>query len=264
MKKFIRLGLVFMILAESSSLFPVKTLAAPMSCEWQLAFGEDFNGTSLDTAKWNTRYPSGNSGEKQYYAPEAISLQNGILKITAENRQMKGYPYTSGIITTQERFSQKYGVFTIRAKLPKGQGFWPAFWMLPEKLDYPTEIDIFEMLGKDTSTIYMSNHWKGAGNGHAKDIVSYQGPDFSTAFHTFSLLWTPSVLIWLVDGVEQNRTTVGVPETPMFLLVNLAVGGTWPGNPNTTTPFPSSMEVDYIHVYTRTCHTVYEGFPGGI
>ncbi len=235
-----------------------------MSCDWQLTFGDDFDGTNLDTAKWNTQYPSGNSGEKQHYASEAITLQDGILKITAEDRQMKGYPYTSGIITTQERFSQKFGLFTIRAKLPKGQGFWPAFWMLPERPDYPTEIDIFEMLGKDTSTIYMSNHWKDNEERRQQVIVPYQGPDFSTKFHTFSLLWSPSELIWFVDGVEQYRTTDGVPATPMFLLVNLAVGGNWPGNPDKTTPFPSSMEVDYLHVYTRTCRLLNPGFAGEV
>jgi beta-glucanase (GH16 family) len=264
MKKYIRLALIFMILAGSLSFIPIKSLAAPMSCRWQLTFGDNFDDPILDILKWNTQYPSGNSGEKQYYAPEAISLQDGILKITAEDHQMNGYPYTSGIITTQERFSQKFGLFTIRAKLPKGQGFWPAFWMLPEQPDYPTEIDIFEMLGKDTNTIYMSNHWKDTGDRHEQHIVSYQGPDFSTKFHTFSLVWSPSELIWFVDGVEQYRTTEGVPATPMFLLVNLAVGGKWPGNPNKTTPFPGSMEVDYLHIYTRTCHTDYIGFAGGV
>jgi beta-glucanase (GH16 family) len=261
MKNYFRLALIFTILAGSLSFSPVKTMAAPMYCDWQLTFGDDFDGTDLDTSKWNTEYPSGNSGEKQYYAPEAITLQDGILKITAENRQMKGYSYTSGIITTQERFSQKFGVFMIRAKLPKGQGFWPAFWMLPEQPDYPTEIDIFEMLGKDASKIYMSSHWKDAGDSHKQNIVSYQGLDFSTEFHTFSLLWTPTELIWYVDWVEQYRTMDGVPATPMFLLVNLAVGGKWPGNPNKTTPFPSSMEVEYVHVYTRTCLTVNPGLP---
>ena len=198
----------------------------------------------------------------QYYAPEAVTLQDGILKITAENRPMKGYPYTSGIITTQDRFSQEYGLFTIRAKLPKGKGFWPAVWLLPTQPDYPTEIDIFEMLGKDTSTIYMSNHWKDAAGRQQKDNIPYQGPDFSTKFHTFSLFWNSSELIWLVDGVEQYRTTEGVPATPMFLLVNLAVGGSWPGKPDKTTPFPSSMEVDSIQVYKSTCRSLYPGFAG--
>ena len=255
-KIFIQLALIFVILAETLSFFPVDTLAAPMSCNWQFTFGDEFAGTNLNTAKWNTQYPSGNSGEKQYYAPDAVTLQDGMLKITAENRQMNGYPYTSGIITTQKRFSQKFGFFIIRAKLPNGQGFWPAFWMLPAQPDYPTEIDVFEMLGNDPSVIYMSNHWKDTGAGHRQQIISYQGPDFSTKFHTFSLLWNPSELIWYVDGVELYRTKEGVPATPMFLLVNLAVGGRWPGDPDGTTPFPSSMEVDYLHVYKRTCRPV--------
>jgi beta-glucanase (GH16 family) len=167
---------------------------------------------------------------------------------------MQGYPYTSGIITTQETFAQQYGLFTIRVKLPKGQGFWPAFWMLPVKPDYPTEIDVFEMLGGDSTKIYMSNHWKDATGENQKSTISFQGPDFSAGFHTFSLLWSPNLLIWYVDGVEQNRTDQGVPNQPMFLLVNLAVGGQWPGNPDQTTVFPNSMQIDYIRVFKYLCN----------
>ncbi|OGO61472.1 MAG: hypothetical protein A2032_06920 [Chloroflexi bacterium RBG_19FT_COMBO_49_13] len=255
LRKLIQLILAISIPAGTMFLGSIKALASNDGCKFQPSFSDNFKGTHLDTTKWNTQYPSGNSGEQQYYAPDSFILENGILKITADKRSMQGYPYTSGILTTQSTFSQQYGYFSIRAKLPKGQGFWPAFWMLPAQPAYPAEIDVFEMLGGDPSTIYMSNHWRSASQGHLKNIISYQGPDFSTDFHTFSLLWIPSVLVWYVDGVEQYRTSDGIPDMPMFLLANLAIGGSWPGNPDTTTPFPSSMEIDYIHAYKYQCNS---------
>jgi beta-glucanase (GH16 family) len=253
MIRFIQIALVVSILVGTSRQVYAKTSASYRGCEYLLTFHDEFNGTNLDTTKWNSQYPSGNGGEQQFYTPDAITLQDGILKIAAEKHAMQGYPYTSGIITTQGTFSQQYGFFSMRAKLPKGQGFWPAFWMLPAKPAYPAEIDVFEMLGGNPSTIYMSNHWKGADQDHQKNIISYQGPDFSLDFHTYSLLWNPAELIWYVDGVEQYRTSEGIPSMPMFLLANLAVGGNWPGNPDETTSFPSSMEIDYIRAYKYQC-----------
>ncbi len=223
------------------------------ACAYQLSFNDEFNGTSLDATKWRTQFPSGNGGEQQFYTPDALSIQNGMLSITAQKQSAHGFPYTSGIITTQQNFAQTYGFFTMRAKLPAGQGFWPAFWMLPAQPDYPTEVDVFEMLGNAPGTLYMSNHWHDDKLGHQKNIVSYDGPDYSKDFHTFSILWTPRELIWYVDGVQRYQTTVGVPDMPMYLLMNLAVGGDWPGNPNSSTPFPSSMLIDYIRVYRYDC-----------
>ena len=253
MKKIIHLILVISFLIGSLSLVSTKAIASNRSCGYEISFKDDFNGNSLDTTKWSTEYPSGNGGEQQFYSSDAITLQDGVLYITAEKRSSHGYPYTSGIITTQGKFTQQYGFFSIRVKLPNGKGFWPAFWMLPAQPAYPTEIDIFEMLGGEPNKIFMANHWKGMNQDHHQNIISYEGPDFTTDFHTFTLQWTPSLLIWYVDGVERYRTREGVPVAPMFLLVNFAVGGRWPGVPNTTTTFPSSMEIDYISVYQYQC-----------
>ena len=253
MNRFLQIVLVVSILAGTLALVYTKGIASYEDCKYQLSFYDNFNGSNLDTKKWNTQYPSGNSGEQQFYSPDAVTLQDGILRITAEKHTLHGYPYTSGIITTQGTFSQQNGIFSMRAKLPKGQGFWPAFWMLPEQPAYPTEIDIVEMLGGDPRTIYVSNHWRDAGQDHQKNIISYRGPDFSLDFHTYSLLWSPTELIWYMDGIELYRTSKGIPDMPMFLLANLAVGGHWPGNPDATTSFPSSMQVDYIRVYQYQC-----------
>jgi beta-glucanase (GH16 family) len=253
MKNLINCLLVVFVMAGSYS--PSSTFLPPLPspCTWQQTFSDNFDGDSLDTSKWNTSYPSGNGGEQQFYAPDAFSLKDGILNITAHHHGMNGYPYTSGILTTQGTFSQKYGFFTMRAKLPKGQGFWPAFWMLPVTPDYPTEIDIFEMLGNDPHTLYLSNHWQADGEGEMDNKDTYQGPDFSSDYHTFSLRWRSDKLTWYIDGVEQHHTYQGVPQAPMFILIDFAVGGTWPGNPDDTTNFPSSMKIDYVKAYRQDC-----------
>ena len=253
MNRGVQVILVFAILVGALFFAPSKASAYIGGCAYQLTYIDDFDGSALDTSRWNPEYPSGNGGEQQYYTPQAITLQDGKLIFTAEKRSMHGYPYTSGIITTRGIFSQQYGLFILRAKLPKGKGFWPAFWMLPAKPDYPKEIDIFELLGGDASTIYMSNHWRNADGVHQKNLVPFQGPDFSTEFHTFSLSWEPRRMIWYVDGVEQYRTSEGVPDVPMYLLVNFAVGGKWPGYPDETTIFPGIMQIDYIRVYQTQC-----------
>lgn len=242
------------ILAGFISFVSLPILQPHPSCSWQLTFSDEFNGTSLDAQKWNTQYPSGNGGELQYYAPDAFSLRDSILSIIADRRPMHGYPYSSGIITTQERFSQKYGFFTMRAKLPYGRGFWPAFWMLPVKPDFPTETDIFELHGDEPNVIYMTHHWKKPGAGSQKTQTTYRGPDFSSDFHTFSLLWSKSELSWCIDGEKLFTTNEGIPNEPMFMLINFAVGGKWPGNPDLTTPFPGSMQIDYVRAYGQICH----------
>ena len=233
----------------------VPASPAAIGCSWQYTFGDDFNGTTLDTKKWNTNYPSGNGGELQYYAPDAFALKDGILRIKAEPRQMKGYDYTSGIITSIDSFNQQYGYFKMRAKAPKGKGFWPGFWLLPATPHYPWEVDVFEIHGDHPNIAYMTNHWQDATEGHLAVTNSFTGSDFSEDFHVFALEWDPTALVWSVDNVERYRTTKGVPNEPLFVLANLAVGGHWSGDPDQSTPFPSYLEIDYIQVYTRACQT---------
>ena len=222
------------------------------ACSWTTTFQDNFNGDTLDLTKWNPDYKAGDK-EKQNYVEDAFHLKDGILEIKAEKRKVGGRDYASGIITTQERFKQQYGLFEVRAKVPHGQGLWPAFWMLPDKKNYPWEIDVFEILGNDTKTMYMTHHWKDDKGDHVWDTQKYEGPDFSQGFHTYALEWTPKELIWFVDGKERNRSSQGVPKEPMFMLLNLAVGGEWPGYPDKTTPFPSYLQVDYVRVWQGEC-----------
>jgi beta-glucanase (GH16 family) len=222
---------------------------------WTLTFHDEFDGTKLDTKKWLDSYPGGerthSNNEQQYYATDGYDLKSGQLRFKAEKRRMGGMSYTSGMVSSFGKFSQKYGWFEIRARFPKGKGMWPAFWLLPTTRKWPPEIDILEILGHDLNKVYFSTHFKTSTRGHEYKTGFWVGPDFSKEMHTFALEWNPGECIWYVDGKERYRHTEGVPEEPMYIIANLAVGGDWPGMPDATTTFPATMDIDYIRVYKK-------------
>ncbi|HQK69879.1 MAG TPA: family 16 glycosylhydrolase [Bacteroidales bacterium] len=226
-----------------------------------LVWSDEFNGGSLSTVFWN--YETGGGGwgnnELQTYtnSNENVHLDSGYLHITALNPSPGSY--TSGRITTKGKKEFTNGKVEIRAMLPEGKGLWPALWMLGanfSSVGWPTcgEIDIMESLGHAPSTSYGALHWNL--NGHTYVTGTYNLPSgkFSTEFHVFSLVWTPTRIRWFVDGNQffsKTREEIkGFPiRLPMFFIFNVAVGGTWPGNPDQTTTFPQHMIVDYIRVY---------------
>jgi beta-glucanase (GH16 family) len=223
---------------------------------WTLTFNDEFDGTALDTTKWMDQYWHGrthSNNEQQYYAPDGYEVSDGRLRFIAEQREMGGMLYTSGMVTSFESFAQQYGWFEIRARFPKGQGLWPVFWLLPATKEWPPEIDVLEILGHETEKVYFSTHWSSvaAADNHQFKTGDYVGPDFSADFHTFAVEWQDGLCIWYVDGVERYRSVAGIPDEPMYVIANLAVGGDWPGMPDATTPFPSYMDIDYIRVYQR-------------
>ena len=232
-------------------------------CVWNQTFNDNFDGTSLNSNLWSTQYPSGNGGEAQYYGPDAFSLGNGILNIIAQATPANGYPYTSGILISRDKFSQQFGRFIIRARLPQGKGFWPAFWLLPETQHFPYEIDVFEMLGHDPNTVYLTYHWAGRNGRPASRTFTYKSNhDYSSGFHTFMVEWDPSEIAWYVDGIKQFSLDQNVPHEPLFMLVNLAVGGHWGGYPNSSTKFPGVMQVDYVRAYEKVCGGLVDRIPG--
>jgi beta-glucanase (GH16 family) len=243
-----------------------KSFAAPPGdpSDWGLTFSDEFEGTSLDFSKWATTYPDGsrtNNDELEWYVDSAQLVSDGTLKlIAAYETVQQGYPYTSGMISSHNGFSQAYGYFEASMKIPSGYGLWPAFWLLPLPLNWPPEIDVMENLGKDPRRIYMYHHYsadypypgepKGGSVGS-----SYYGSDYSTGFHTYGVEWSPAAITWYIDGVQRYRSTYKVPVvgygvTGMYLLANLAVGGSWAGTPNPAI-FPKQLEIDYIRVYER-------------
>lgn len=222
---------------------------------WTLTFHDEFDGVKLDTRRWIDSYPDGvrthSNNEQQYYATDGYEVSKGKLRLIGQKRAMGGMPYTSGMVSSYGKFAQQYGWFEIRAKFPKGKGFWPAFWLLPATKDWPPEIDVLEILGHETDKVYMTNHWRKADGKHEGKGDSYTGPDFAAGYHTFAIDWEPDSITWYVDGKERYRTTEHIPAEPMYLLANLAVGGDWPGMPDATTVFPGAMEIDSIRVYKR-------------
>jgi beta-glucanase (GH16 family) len=213
----------------------------------KLIFDDEFSGDQLDTSYWTTEYRWGrtNEPELQYYSPDAIQVEDGILRITADANQMEGMDYTSGMIASYDRFTFTYGYLEMRAKIPAGQGLWPAFWMHLNDDDQSGEIDIFEFLGHEPNIIHMAYHFP------ELQQFWFNGPDYSQDYHTYAVDWQPDHIIWYIDGVERARATNAIPNEPMYIIVNLAVGGLWPRNPDQSTRFPAYYDVDYIRVYQR-------------
>ena len=230
---------------------PPETIELPAG-RAHLTFSEEFDVDALDVDRWNRWYtsPAVINEELQFYALDAFELGDGLLRIRAERESSHGFEYTSGAITTFGSFSQAYGYFEIRARLPAGNGLWPAFWLLPADLGWPPEIDVMEHLGEDPSKVYLTYHWTDAEGAHRAEGDSHAGTDYTAGFHTFAVDWRPEVLVWYVDGVERHRVEgPHVTSKPAYLLANLAVGGTWPVSPDDSTPLPAYYVIDHIRVY---------------
>lgn len=237
--------------------------APPSSAElpgWTLTFFDEFHGDRLDYSKWTPKDPWGvvRNDELQAYIVKAFHLSDGILKIRCEDIPAfydgAKRDYRSGMMTTSGKFSQTYGRFEMRCKVPKGKGLWPAFWMLPDPPAWPPEIDILEILSHETDKIYMSNHWPNPSDPDGNSLSQtgeFQGIDFADGFHTVAVEWEPGEIRWFVDGVQRHRSDQSVPDRPMFLLVNLALGGGWAGPPDDTTRFPADFEIDYVRAWKK-------------
>ena len=256
MKPFLRV--TFLLLAAFCFTFPARAAGGPADRPgWKLTFDDEFGGDSLDLQKWNPNDPWGfeRNNELQAYVKDAFEVKGGILRIKAEKRGAvyagKQRAYTSGMMTTHGKFSQEYGRFEIRCRAPNGKGMWPAFWLLPEPLSWPPEIDVLEILGHEPDKLYMTHHFNNDLKVHGSHGGSWKGPDFSAGFHEFAVEWSAQKIVWFVDGVERFRSEQNIPQTKMYLLVNLAVGGDWPGAPDENTPFPNALEVDYVRVYEK-------------
>ncbi|HET9933598.1 MAG TPA: glycoside hydrolase family 16 protein [Polyangiaceae bacterium] len=236
---------------------------------YKLVWNDEFEGpagSAVDAAKW-THDIGGNgwgNNELEYYTDGAANAAldgSGNLVITAKKQTMSGKDYTSARLKTQGLYSFTYGRVESRMKIPSGQGMWPAFWMLGSDIDknsWPDcgEIDIMENIGKEPNIIHATIHGPGysAGAGPTKQ---YSLPDpVASAFHVFAIEWEEGAIRWYVDDMlYSTKTKADIPSSatwvyshPFFLLLNVAVGGGWPGNPDSTTMFPQTMTVDYVRV----------------
>lgn len=233
---------------------------AGLRADASLAFADDFGGTALDRGKWRTCYPwspadgctNASNDELQWYQPDAIDVRDGHLYITADraepalSREGKRFGYSSGLITTAASFHMTYGYVEVRAQLPAGRGLWPAFWMLPVDQSWPPEIDILEAIGQRPDEAILTYHRTPTDSAQAVVPVV----DLTASMHTFAIDWRVDGIRWLIDDQEVFRVEAPVTAKPMYLLANLAVGGTFPGPPDASTNLPASLIVDYIRAWT--------------
>jgi beta-glucanase (GH16 family) len=237
----------------------------------KLVFDDEFNGasgTGVDQSKWTIDAGAGQNGEQEYYTAGQNLTMNGSgqLAITARKESSNGHDYTSGRMNTGGKFTFQYGRVESRIKVPKGQGFWPAFWMMGADFltgrpwPYNGEVDIMEILGKDTSTSYSTLHapMYNGGGGYGQSYKAAGGADLSADFHTYAAEWDSKGIRFYLDNqlvFNADRNTVEntkgawIYDHPFYVILNLAVGGDWPGAVDATTPFPSQMLVDYVRVY---------------
>jgi beta-glucanase (GH16 family) len=245
---------------------------------WKLVWSDEFNGpegSAVDPTKWSHAVGGNGWGNKEleFYTDrlENAYLSKGSLVIKAIKEKYSGgtsvtRDFTSARLSTKGKFSTTYGRIEARMKIPYGQGLWPAFWLLGDDIDrvrWPAcgEIDIMENIGREPSIIHGTIHGPGySGGGGPSSSFSLAGNErFTDSFHVFAIEWEPGVVRFYCDGkVYKTRTPADLPagakwvyDHPFFLLLNLAVGGSWPGNPDASTSFPQVMLVDYVRVYQR-------------
>lgn len=250
--------------------------AAPAG--WKLTWSDEFNGDSIDRTKWG--FETGNRNgfgnhEKEFYTdqPQNASVRDGALHIVARKEPHDGFDYTSARMLTKGKFSQKFGRFDFRAKLPTGAGLWPALWLLPQDEVYggwplSGEIDVTEARGQRPTqvlgTIHYGNAWPH--NQHSGETYTLPNNGSIADWHLYTLEWEPGVIRWYIDGQLYSTKTkwfsakkdgTGNNSWPapfdqaFFLIFNVAVGGDFLKGPDDTTKFPQEMTVDYVRVYEK-------------
>ncbi len=251
---------------------PTKTRTPTAAPARTLLFNDEFLGSAMDGTRWlpcywwaTTYCTSQPSNELELYRASNVLVGNGQLTLRGSklstpieycDRDCRRYGYASGMVQAgggrwpdrPAGFTFTYGYMEVRAKLPSGRGLWPAIWLWPANYQDPPEIDLMENLGDSPNRVYMTYHQAGG----ASFQGTWTGPDLSQAFHTYALDWSPTALVWYIDGVERFRWTGTTPSQPMYPLLTLAVGGDWPGSPNGTTAFPADFVIDYLRIYKNS------------
>lgn len=240
---------------------------------YQLVWSDEFNYSGKpDETKWDYDIGAGGWGnnELQYYTSDSVNVrvENGKLVIEAHQYPNAAVEYTSTRIVTRNKGDWKYGKIEVRAKLPFGKGLWPAIWMLPTDWEYggwaaSGEIDIMEYLGHETNKIHGTIHYGGSPPNNTQSGANFTlaNSTFAADFHTFSIEWEETEIRWYIDGhLYSTKNSWYATSTNPFpapfdkrfhLLINVAVGGNWPGYPDQSTQFPQRMEVDWVRVYQK-------------
>jgi len=246
----------------------------------QLMWGDDFSCGTINTNNWIFDSGNGNGGwgnrELEYYTsrPENVYVTNGMLHVVARKEDYQGKDYTSAKLKTRGLFSQKYGRFEFYARLPQGKGYWPALWMMPEHAVYGRwaasgEIDVMENKGDDPEKIFGTIHFGGESPHNAQSHnpgFQFAPGDSAANFHLYAVEWSTNVISWYVDNhlyeTQTNWWSASNPgnhnpypapfNQPFYIIMNLAIGGNFSGNPDDKTVFPGEMQIKYVRVYGQT------------
>jgi beta-glucanase (GH16 family) len=230
--------------------------------DWKLTWFDEFNINGLpDTLKWVNDVGYIANNELQYYTKHRLEnsiVEDGNLMIIGRKEPYDTFEYTSARLLTDGKFSWTYGKVEARIKLPKGQGIWPAFWMLGQNIhevNWPKcgEIDIMEHINSE-DLLYGTLHWD-----EGKHVsAGGKTPCDVTQYHDYSIEWDKDAISWLLDGekywevsIKDSINSTAAFHKPHFIILNLAIGGDWPKNPDSTTVFPDTMFVDYVRVYKK-------------
>jgi beta-glucanase (GH16 family) len=260
-----------LVLAAIAALFPLALsaqtavpAAAPDPAR-RIVWRDEFEGSSIDPGNWTFDRGAGGwgNGEAEYYTdrPENARVEDGCLVIEARREKYQGSYYTSARLKTQDLRSFKYGRVEARIKIPGGKGMWPAFWLLGDDIasaGWPAcgEIDVMEHIGRDPNGVFGTIHGPGYSGAQGVSKRLDAGADVSEGFHVYAVEWSPGSIRWYFDGEEYSAASASdIPgkawafDKGFFVILNLAVGGGWPGPVALDTPFPARMLVDYVRVY---------------
>lgn len=254
--------------SDLSNIVPSSELDQKLQSGWHLVWNDEFgNHDAIDNRNWSLQTGGGyiwGNNELQYYTdrPENCCIENGKLIIKGKKEDYQNYQYTSARITTKEKIEFLYGKLEIKAKLPKGKGLFPAIWLLPCEDNYGNrkkngELDIVEMLGNDPSFIYGVAHYSLKEQNRTYKKYSHGSTDFSEDYHVYSIEWSPQDIKWLVDDevyllLNLNETfsnTYNPFNKKFYLIMNLSIGGDWPGYDFDNTVFPALFEIEYVRYY---------------
>jgi beta-glucanase (GH16 family) len=259
-------GLISLNSCSKNNVIPKNNMAntgtskslATTTLTYQLVWSDEFNGTSVDPTNWIFETGGGGWGnnELEYYQASNATVSNGNLVITAKKQRVGANAYTSARMKTQGLRQFTYGRIEARIKMPVVKGLWPAFWMLGSNITtvgWPQcgETDIMEHINTD-SLNYGTIHWYNNGNASSGGSIVTS----PSAYHVYDVEWTSTAITWHIDGVQYYTANIsnginntGAFQNPFFIILNLAVGGNWPGKTIDTTKLPASMYVDYVRVY---------------
>lgn len=256
------------ITINNSNSIPISELTRKSENGWRLVWNDEFNRELINNRFWTLQNGGGiwGNNELQCYTDRSDNcyIENGKLMIRAIKESYKDHQYTSARIITRDKVDFLYGKIEIKAKLPSGKGLFPAFWLLPSNDNYGSrnkngEIDIVELLGNDTRFIYGVAHYSLNDEFRSYKKYNDNNKDFSKDFHVYSIEWSQDRIIWLIDDreyftfdLEKKFNDEYNPFNKKFyLIMNLAVGGNWPGFDFTNTTFPAHVEIDYVRYYKR-------------